>query len=334
MKISVILPVFIRKPSAQATVFLERSLETVINQNYPDDFEVIVVDDGSPEPVADVMGKTVYKTDMRIRWERLPRNSGLVYALNFGLRLAKYPFIARIDADDCWRPGKIEKQMRLFEKDPDLSIVGTGMSLVCENGNVLEDIVRPGSWDGVLDLFRNVGCPFPHGSIIALKSVFMLLGGYPHATRFAHCEDFALWGLWLRFFKPAMIEEVLYDYTVSESSVSAIHAEHQRNGSEYVHRQFLSLESKRIPEALIRLGEILGLSVLDVGRLCFLIWKYSPTITLPKPALQPMQILMPDRRLSLRRSGGSRRHPQVHLLSTGGSEKTDHELITVDICSP
>ncbi len=332
--ISVLLPVFFREPSDGSVSDLTRALDSVLGQDYPAAFEIIVIDDGSASPIADLLAGTVYRSSSRIRWVRLPRNGGLVNALNFALGISKYEFVARIDADDCWRAGKIEKQMRLFTADPDLSIVGTGMALVHENGDPTVNLIRPGSWAGILRFMVEVGCPFPHGSIVARKSVFMLLGGYPHDPRFSHCEDFALWGLWLRFFKPAMVEELLYDHTVSANSVSAVYEEQQRRASGLVHRRFLDLgNSTGIPTALKDLAETLGLSVLETGKLCFLAWKYGPTITVPNQTVRHMQVLMPDRRILVCGPPSSlSARPFFDLLPEGSpAQKTLSEPVAVEI---
>ena len=296
--ISVLLPVFWRARTPQAERELRRALDSVLGQEYPEAVEVLLIDDGSPAPVADAFKGTAYTTDARLRWLRLPRNNGLVHALNTGLVAARHELIARIDADDAWRPGKIEKQLRLFEADPDLTITATGMRLVHANGEPDIDHVRPGDWQGILRFFRTVGCPFPHGSVLGLRSVFRLLGGYSHDPRFSHCEDFNLWGTWLRFFKPVMLEEVLYDYTVSATSVSATHAEPQRLASRRVQRTFLDLgDTRRIPAALEAVSRIAGLSLLESGALCHQAWKHRQPGRLPVAALEHLRVLMPDRTL-------------------------------------
>ena len=300
--ISVILPVLIRDPSVQTVGLLQRAIESVLAQDYPEMLELIVVDDGSPVPVAEMTGLRSYRQDPRMRWIRFPRNTGLPNALNVGLRSAQYDFIARIDADDRWRDGKIPRQIALFRQDPDLTIVGTGMCLSTGNHRPPTQHVRPGSWAGLLRFFVEVGCPFPHGSIVGRRDIFTLLGGYPHDRRVAHAEDFALWGVWLRFFKPAMVEEVFYDYALSETSVSTQHEDQQRRASGLIHRRFLSLNnSLLIPDALAGVSRALGLSLIEAGRWCFLAWKYSQCVTIPEAAIGYMRQLMPDRAIRVSR---------------------------------
>ncbi len=169
--------------------------------------------------------------------------TGSAQALNLGISEAKYDLIARLDDDDLWLPGKIEKQLRRFAQDPDLTIIGTGMRQVFENGSPCWSIIsalmggRRFSGSSV-----RWGCPFPHGSIVARKDVFNLLGRYPQTAAVRHCEDYALWSVWVRFFKPGMIPEVLFDYTVSSGSVSSINAKQNQKISRKINGDFIKLE--------------------------------------------------------------------------------------------
>ena len=293
--ISVILPVFHRENSLQEIALLRRALESIKDQNFRTDYEVLLVDDGSPVPVAQQTELLGAAAD-DITWIRIERNGGLVNALNLGVRAAKYCFIARLDADDCWLPTKVEKQLDLFLADPDLTITATGMSQVRPDNTVIEHLVRPGDWSGILNFFVNVGCPFPHGSVIARAEIYRLLGGYPHDGRFSHCEDYTLWGIWLRFFKPAMVEECLYNYTVSDTSVSAQYAPQQAMASRIVSRRFAEGDlADRLPAALQSLSEILEVSLLDAGRLSYLLWQFRPEVVLPEAVIDALRVILFDR---------------------------------------
>jgi glycosyltransferase involved in cell wall biosynthesis len=296
--VSVVLPVFWRKASVGAVRDLRRALDSVLAQSYPGALEVLVVDDGSPAPVADALARTPYGTDPRLRIVRMRRNGGLVHALNAGLAVARHDLVARLDADDAWRPDKIRKQVELFARDPDLTIAAAGMRLVHRGLGTDVDHVRPGDWEGILRFFVTVGSPFPHGTVLARRDVYLLLGGYSHDPRFAHCEDYALWGTWLRFFKPAMLEEVLLDYTVSSASVSGRHSREQRTASGVVQQTFIDLgDHRRIPAALRDLADVLGVSVLKAGVFALRAWRYRPSLRLPADAVPPLRVLLPDRRV-------------------------------------
>jgi glycosyltransferase involved in cell wall biosynthesis len=295
---SILLPVYLRFGGKDHFAQLRRAVVSVLSQESVIPFEVIVIDDGSFEALSELEDLNDIFCDPRIRYVRLYQNTGLVYALNVGLNLAQYELIGRIDSDDEWRPEKLIKQLALFSSDPDLTIVGTGMRVVYDNPDRCQDHIRPGTWHGILRFTAEVGCPFPHGSILARKSILWLMGGYSHDVKVAHCEDFALWATWLRFFKGAMIEEVLYDYRVSEGAVSARYADQQLKATREVLSKFVALANyEKIPNAMNTVAQCLNKTVLEAGCLCFLAWRFYDFIVAEGDLLQALKILLPDRQV-------------------------------------
>jgi glycosyltransferase involved in cell wall biosynthesis len=293
---TVLLPVYFADATAEHLRFLQRALESVHVQEFPGPYEVLIVDDGSPTPVESHAAAFGPDLTRHVRFVRQARNGGLVHALNTGLMQSRHPFIARIDADDRWLPTKIAKQFAQFAQDPDLTVSATGMTLVDEAGKPIEPHVRPGDWKGILKFFTDVGCPFPHGSVLARREIYHLVGGYPHDPAVSHCEDYALWGVWLRFFKPAMVEEALYDYTVSASSVSEQNKIQQLTASEAISAAFLALNApERVPVALRQLAEALGVTQLEAGIVAYRAWRYRLGLMVPPDAIAPLRQLMPDR---------------------------------------
>ncbi len=294
--ISVLLPIYLRSRSARVDEEIERALRSIYLQKFDGPFEVLVLDDGSPEVIANLLQDLGLTSLEHLKIIRIAQHSGLVYALNLGLNLARFDTIARLDADDTWRHDKIEKQLRQWRNDPDLTILGTGMCLNYSNGEPPCDIIRPGSWQGVLQFMRDQGCPFPHGSILARTKIMRLLGGYPHDSRFTHCEDFATWGVLLRFFKAGMIEEVLYDYTVSTASVSHRHSEQQRRASGLVHQTFLQCAlPEQIPQQLAAISRELRISISEAGVLSFLVWRHPSRFKLSPDIRDLLAPLLRDR---------------------------------------
>jgi glycosyltransferase involved in cell wall biosynthesis len=293
--ISIIVPVFFRHLTEENSIFLERALRSIGEQSYPAEYEVILIDDGSPSPIR--IPKNLHGSMQdKINLIRLEANQGLVNALNTGLKNARYPLIARIDADDWWEPNKIEKQIKCFQQDPDLTLVATGMTRYDPAGNRIDTHIREGQWDQVLNFFIEVGCPFPHGSILAKKEIFELLGFYPYDAQFIHCEDYALWGLWLRFFKAKIIEESLLNYTVWNQSVSYRHSVQQQLASRKVHDIFAaSVDPEKLPRALIDLSKLLNISLIQAGKLSYLLWRCDHRIFLPNEAIVILDKIIPDR---------------------------------------
>lgn len=294
--VSVIVPVFIKFELETGRRLLKRALESAINQDYPGPMEILVVDDGSPVPVEGFSCESGF-SDFPIRWIRIPENRGLVAALNLALTHASYPLIARLDADDRWLKNKMSLQLRQFASDPDLTLSATGMSRVDDRGNPIDTHIRPETWQGILQYAATKGCPFPHGSIVARKDVFRLLGNYDWAASAAHCEDYALWVLWIRFFKTTMIAQSLYEYTVSPNSVSGLHADQQRIATSLVRQSILqSGIGASLPGALQALSEILHASMFEAGSLSYLMWKSDlMAVRLSQPAANALQRVLPDR---------------------------------------
>lgn len=296
--ITVLLPVYLKSKSITQINLLRDALTSVADQGYPGDLEILLIDDGSPFPIWEFKEDLGY-AERLVRWMRLDRNQGIVGALNAGLAASRGELIARIDADDCWLDGKLRAQVTQFRDDPDLSISATGMVRVDTTGKEIDRHIRPGDWEGILRFFVEGGCPFPHGSVLADRRVYRALGGYPCAGSVRHCEDYVLWSTWLRFFKPAMIEEALYSYCVSDNSVSAEFAQQQAVVSQKVRRRFEQLELATVlPRMLPALADALKCSLFEAGLLSYRMWYFRAAVNLPEIAIEPLAAILPDRALT------------------------------------
>jgi len=101
--------------------FLEEAIQSVLAQSFRD-FEVIVVDGGSTDNTREVVGR--FGAQLRFlqvpsRWPNRSRNAGIAAATG--------DFIAFLDADDKWLPQKLELQMAVARKYPDVGLIYGGM---------------------------------------------------------------------------------------------------------------------------------------------------------------------------------------------------------------
>lgn len=110
-KISVIIPAY------NAEKYLSDAIESVLKQTIAVD-EIIVVDDGSADGT-----KTIAQGFNGIVQYVYQENKGVAAARNKGLNLAKGEFITFIDADDIWVKNKIELQMQLLKKTPEVEML-------------------------------------------------------------------------------------------------------------------------------------------------------------------------------------------------------------------
>ena len=114
--VSVIIPAF----NAAQTV--AQTLESLRAQTH-ENFEAIVVDDGSTDGTAAIVRKFC-DADPRFIFTTKP-HSGLPGTRNAGIEIARGEFIAFLDADDAWLPEKLARQMDLFRADPRVNLAFT-----------------------------------------------------------------------------------------------------------------------------------------------------------------------------------------------------------------
>jgi len=118
MKVSVLMAAYNSNPE-----LLKLSVLSVINQTFKD-FEFIIVDDGSKNPIEPVVRKI--SGDERIVVYR-KENSGLGSSLTYGIQKAEGEYIARIDDDDLMTPNRLEQQVKYLDEHPEVSCVGGHM---------------------------------------------------------------------------------------------------------------------------------------------------------------------------------------------------------------
>jgi glycosyltransferase involved in cell wall biosynthesis len=104
--VSVVIPTFDRGP------LLARALRSVMEQSRPAD-EVIVVDDGSTDGTPELVAREFPEVEYLRQ-----SNRGVSAARNLGIRAARGSWIALLDSDDEWLPGKLERQLAALEESP------------------------------------------------------------------------------------------------------------------------------------------------------------------------------------------------------------------------
>jgi glycosyltransferase involved in cell wall biosynthesis len=141
------MPMSCAKPRASVVIptyncdrYLAEAVESVLSQK-DSDAEIIVIDDGSTDQTQAVLQP--YSSDLRYIYQE---NQGVAIARNRGIELAQAKFIAFLDADDYYLPGKLAAQLAVFEAQPELGIVHSGWCRINVRGKILAE-VRP--WERV-----------------------------------------------------------------------------------------------------------------------------------------------------------------------------------------
>ncbi len=205
--VSVIIPAY------NHAHYLPQAIQSVLDQTYTD-WEIIVVDDGSTDDTAAVVGEF---TDPRLRYI-YQENQGLSAARNTGIRAAHGHYLVFLDADDEWEPEFLRNCIKVLDADDTLAGVYTRNYFIDGNGAILPQlggqIVTPAA-------FRNrilEGGGFPVHVALVRGTVIHEVGLFD--TQLTSVED---WDLWIRIsehYQMQGIPEPLARYRVYPGSMS------------------------------------------------------------------------------------------------------------------
>lgn len=111
--------------------YVAHSIQSVLDQSM-EDWELILVDDASPDSSTEVIATF---SDQRIRYIKHENNKGLAEARNTGILAARGDYIALLDSDDVASPDRLATQLRFLENHPGVGLVGSWAELIDEAGN-------------------------------------------------------------------------------------------------------------------------------------------------------------------------------------------------------
>jgi glycosyltransferase involved in cell wall biosynthesis len=204
-KVSVVVPTYSRGR------MLARALESVLAQTEPD-FEVFVVDDGSP---GDEQARVVAAFgDARLHYSRLPEQRGPAAARNAGIRLGCAPYVAFLDDDDEWLPDKLARQLAVIERAP-RSVGGVCTARFTVNrltGTVVETRWPPAHVER--PLHQSLDNFITTSSLLVKRECFEAVGQFDEDPRLASSEDFDLWLRISHVYRFTYLDEPLVRYFV------------------------------------------------------------------------------------------------------------------------
>ena len=178
--ISVIIPVYNRAH------LVSRAIDSVLEQSY-EDYEVVVVDDGSNDGTADVV-RNRYGDTSRLRLLIRPGNRGVSAARNAGVADAKGSWLAFLDSDDEWKPRKLERQMAGLAASR-LEVSHTN-EIWIRNGVHINQHKHHRKYGGRIFLRALPLCIISPSSLLLSRSVFDEIG--PFDESLPACEDYDL----------------------------------------------------------------------------------------------------------------------------------------------
>lgn len=126
-------------PFYNSEKFLEETIQSIINQTYPN-WELLLINDASKDN-SQIIAEKYCAKDNRIKIFKLEKNSGAGVARNTGIQSAKGRYIAFLDADDVWMPQKLETQLNFMDKHK-INLCYSSYLLMNEQGNHLAKMVE------------------------------------------------------------------------------------------------------------------------------------------------------------------------------------------------
>lgn len=204
--VSVIMPAY------NAAQFIAESIKSVQQQNYPH-WELIVIDDASRDESTAIVREFMAGDD-RIKLHVLPTNQGAGFARNIGIKAATGDFISFLDADDLWKPHKLEKQLELMAHE-NVEVCYASYELMDEEGKGLNTQIK-----ALKELsFNKLRKANYIGNLTGIYNAQAL--GKIYCPLIRKRQD---WGLWLLAMQKAGIakgiQEPLASYRERKSSIS------------------------------------------------------------------------------------------------------------------
>ncbi len=203
-------------PAFNASPFLREAVDSILAQTL-DDFELLVVDDGSSDDTLAILRSY---DDPRMRIEALPSNQGVTAALNHGLDLARGHYIVRMDADDISLPARLEQQVRFLVDNPEVGVCGGSIHGFNDKREFEPPKPRLQRHDGM-------ACTLPFGTVLLHPTVIfraaLFSGGLRYDPDYPHAEDYELWCRLARITRLAVLPEIVLRYRMHGRSVSSRH---------------------------------------------------------------------------------------------------------------
>ena len=131
IQVSVIIPAY------NGDRYIAEAIDSALEQTYSDEYEIIVIDDGSTDNTFQVVEQYGDRVNYLSQ-----KNQGVAASRNLGLAAARGEYIAFLDQDDIFLPHKLSSQVALLDRDPDLGLVNSGWQIIDERG-VASSAVQP-----------------------------------------------------------------------------------------------------------------------------------------------------------------------------------------------
>ncbi|MCU1336617.1 MAG: glycosyl transferase [Bryobacterales bacterium] len=176
-------------PAYQVASYIGETLESVFSQQFPGAFEVILVNDGSPDSAE--LEKAIAPYRDRIVYHVQP-NGGPSVARNTAFRLSRAPYIALLDGDDAYLPDYLQVQTEQLADNPAVALVYGDMEVFGGSpvdGRRLSDLNKETEAPSLVSLLHATATVI--NTPMIRREAIIHAGGWDETS--FHCEDYDLW---------------------------------------------------------------------------------------------------------------------------------------------
>jgi glycosyltransferase involved in cell wall biosynthesis len=224
-------------PAYAAARFIAATLDSVAAQTYRD-FEIIVVDDGSPDDTKPVVDAWLARTGIPGACIRRP-NGRIAAARNTGLRQAKGELIALLDHDDFWTADKLALTIAEFDAHPEAVLVGHHVDVV-RDGVTLRTERRGPAVANMYERLLFVGNAVSPSGATFRRDKALEIDGFRENPEFNTVEDYDFWMRLSRLGPFRFIDRTLASYTLIPGSASSKIESHYSNQESLLRDHFAS----------------------------------------------------------------------------------------------
>jgi glycosyltransferase involved in cell wall biosynthesis len=226
MIVSVIIPLY------HAAKYLPQALDSILAQTFTEWELIAVCEPNSRDGTNEIVAEYAHRNE-RVKPVFNESPLGIAASLNIGVYAAKGEYIARMDGDDVCHPRRFEKQVEFFQRNPDISILGSNIQFIDARGRPGAHISKyPAAHERIKSdlLFY---CEIMHPAVM-MRKADIVKHNLHYDERCAASEDFELWNRASRLVKLANLPEVLLYYRWGMNTST-------RNGAESGDKNYIAV---------------------------------------------------------------------------------------------
>lgn len=245
-------------PTCNRPGLLPSAIQSVLRQSFGD-FELLVVDDGSENPIDSVVQPL---RDERVRVIRHDRRRGAAAARNTGIRNTNGEFVAFLDDDDQWHPDKLARQMSILRNsDAGVGAAYTGYDVVDRNTNKVLSQMLPEHRGDLSSVLLKGNCVGPTSCILMKRKCFESVGMFDESL--PSFQEYDLWIRLSRVYRFDYVWERLFKYNVHpkriwtnpEAILKGLELLVQKHGAVRIFRRTCSTRYLSIAVQFCEMGE-------------------------------------------------------------------------------